>query len=224
MRGMQQTLPLRSTGPFAGYLSQSALSLAGYPFPPCHPCRSHPFPCYLITSLVIPRYETARSGLSGRDASAADRLPPLRELIWRRLRRRTAPQGGGPTEEDATGPGAEPEVGPGRSGAGGASTDRSRHREMLSWMVDQLTIDHDRPGGGGDAELPDYGGGVGHHQPGRSVPPPPPHFVLPRQLGPGSLRRPGLSTSLVLMPFGGPGRRRVSSGRRCARPAAARRP
>jgi len=74
----------------------------------------------------------------------SERLPPLRELIWRRLRRRT---GAGDDEEDpsisgpsGSGIGAEPSN---ASGGASASRDRSRHREILSWMVDQLTIDHE---------------------------------------------------------------------------------
>ena len=59
-----------------------------------------------------------------------ERLPPLRELIWRRLRRRTGAGGGAAEEEEEPGPSTE-------------SRDRTRHREMLSWMVDQLTIDHE---------------------------------------------------------------------------------
>merc|ERR1719219_1300763 len=59
-----------------------------------------------------------------------ERLPPLRELIWRRLRRRTGAGAGAAEEEEEPGPSTE-------------SRDRTRHREMLSWMVDQLTIDHE---------------------------------------------------------------------------------
>ena len=63
----------------------------------------------------------------------ADRFPPLRELILRRLRGRN---GAGDEEDDLL----PPSTG---SGSGNESRDRSRHREMLSWMVDQLTIDHE---------------------------------------------------------------------------------
>ena len=66
-----------------------------------------------------------------RYSNDGERLPPLRELIWRRLRRRTG-AGAGEEEEELPGPGATAE-----------SRDRTRHREMLSWMVDQLTIDHE---------------------------------------------------------------------------------
>lgn len=52
-------------------------------------------------------------------------LPPLREIIWRRLRRRNA-------QLDII----EDEI-----GATTGQRERSRHREMLSWMVNQLTID-----------------------------------------------------------------------------------
>ncbi len=71
--------------------------------------------------------------------SQGSRLPPLQELIWRRLRRRNAQLS---LLDDAIGAEA--------AGTGGASSartsatgrrERSRHREMLSWMVDQLTID-----------------------------------------------------------------------------------
>ena len=83
--------------------------------------------------------------------AGADRFPPLRELILRRLRGRG--NNGNDEEEDLLPP----------SGTSQESRDRSRHREMLSWMVsttdqsqlfvnkstnynhqvDQLTIDHE---------------------------------------------------------------------------------
>ena len=63
----------------------------------------------------------------------ADRFPPLRELILRRLRGRNG--GGAEAEED--------DLLPPSTGTETESRDRSRHREMLSWMVDQLTIDHE---------------------------------------------------------------------------------
>ncbi len=71
-------------------------------------------------------------GSSGGGATAADRLnlPPLREIIWRRLRRRNA-QLNLLDEEIGVETGAR---------------ERSRHREMLSWMVDQLTIDQHAQG------------------------------------------------------------------------------
>jgi len=71
-----------------------------------------------------------------------DRLPPLRELIWRRLRRRTG-QGQG-EEGDDDSPLAGLGLGSGREAREGSTRDRSRHREFLSsvsWAVDQLTID-----------------------------------------------------------------------------------
>merc|ERR1719320_2093538 len=80
-----------------------------------------------------------RSEMTG---NSSDRLPPLRELIWRRLRRRT---GAADEEEEplATAGNSTASTGTGTSGAPGSSRDRSRHREILSWMVDQLTIDHE---------------------------------------------------------------------------------
>ena len=84
-----------------------------------------------------------------------DRFPPLRELILRRLRGRNG--GGAEAEEE--------ELLPPSTGTETESRDRSRHREMLSWMVDQLTIDHE-----GEAEQLDsiniagpsgVGGGAG---------------------------------------------------------------
>jgi len=106
------------------------------------------------------RFETARSGLSSRDASSSERLPPLRELIWRRLRRRQQQV----EEEEAAAPTQE------TAASRQAGRDRSRHREMLSWMVDQLTIDHNPA----DAELPDYPQPPTHRPPGWFIPPPVP--------------------------------------------------
>jgi len=80
-----------------------------------------------------------RSEMTGNNS---DRLPPLRELIWRRLRRRT---GAAEDEEEplAAAGNSNASTGTGTSAAAGSSRDRSRHREILSWMVDQLTIDHE---------------------------------------------------------------------------------
>jgi len=80
-----------------------------------------------------------RSEIAG---NSSERLPPLRELIWRRLRRRT---GAGEDEEEplAAAGNSSASTGTGTSPATSASRDRSRHREILSWMVDQLTIDHE---------------------------------------------------------------------------------
>ena len=90
-----------------------------------------------------------------------ERLPPLRELIWRRLRRRTGVGAGAAEEEEEPGPSVE-------------SRDRTRHREMLSWMVDRLTIDHEGeaeqlesvnlPGSSGEARA----GGLPPRYPGRA--------------------------------------------------------
>ena len=67
------------------------------------------------------------------ETQGTDRFPPLRELILRRLRGRN---GGGTEAEDD-------DLLPPSTGGGAENRDRSRHREMLSWMVDQLTIDHE---------------------------------------------------------------------------------
>ena len=64
----------------------------------------------------------------------ADRFPPLRELILRRLRG----QNGGGAEAE------EEDPLPPSTGAETESRDRSRHGEISSWMVDQLTINHER--------------------------------------------------------------------------------
>ncbi len=66
-------------------------------------------------------------------ASNSERLPPLRELIWRRLRRRNAQLNLIDDEISAAG----------NNSASNSTTsrDRSRPREMLSWMVDQMTIE-----------------------------------------------------------------------------------
>jgi len=68
--------------------------------------------------------------------SSSGGLPPLRELIWRRMRRRNAQLN---MLDDEIGAAADS----GNDG-GEASRERARHRELLSWMVDQLTIDHVR--------------------------------------------------------------------------------
>ena len=60
----------------------------------------------------------------GNTSADSGALPPLREIIWRRLRRRNAQLH--VLDEEI---GAE------------TGRERSRHREMLSWMVDQLSID-----------------------------------------------------------------------------------
>ena len=74
--------------------------------------------------------------------NSSERLPPLRELIWRRLRRRT---GAGEDEEEplAAAGSSTTSTGTSTASTGSSSRDRSRHREILSWMVDQLTIDHE---------------------------------------------------------------------------------
>ena len=102
--------------------------------------------------------------------NSSERLPPLRELIWRRLRRRT---GAGEEEEEplAAAGGSTTSTGTSTAGTGGSSTrDRSRHREILSWMVDQLTIDHE-----GEADQLESGNiqGTSGTLGGASVPTPP---------------------------------------------------
>merc|ERR550525_1120897 len=90
------------------------------------------------------RYRSDRLAQSQTDRS--DRLPPLRELIWRRLRRRTGQQGEEGDEETGEGREREPREG-----------ERSRHREFLSsvsWAVDQLTIDPEGEGGAPEAAEP----------------------------------------------------------------------
>ena len=92
----------------------------------------------------------------------ADRLPPLRELIWRRLRRRTGQQGEEGEEESPGLSGVrervralEREAREASPGNRGETRERSRHREFLSsvsWAVDQLTID---PEGEVAGDLPD---------------------------------------------------------------------
>jgi hypothetical protein len=73
----------------------------------------------------------------GNEASVGNSggLPPLRELIWRRLRRRNAQLSLLDDEIGAETNGGENDA---RSEA---NRERARHRELLSWMVDQLTID-----------------------------------------------------------------------------------
>ena len=63
----------------------------------------------------------------------ADRFPPLRELILRRLRGRGS---GGDDDEELLAPSTE-------SVSNNETRDSTRRREMLSWMVDQLSIDHE---------------------------------------------------------------------------------
>lgn len=63
----------------------------------------------------------------------ADRFPPLRELILRRLRGRGS---GGDDEDELLSPSTE-------SVSNNETRDSTRRREMLSWMVDQLSIDHE---------------------------------------------------------------------------------
>jgi hypothetical protein len=87
-------------------------------------------------SLRRVRYRSDRLAAAGPADSRAERLPPLRELIWRRLRRRTGQQG-----EEAEEAHREPRD---RCCREGSPRERSRHREFLSsvsWAVDQLTID-----------------------------------------------------------------------------------
>eukprot|EP00092_Neocalanus_flemingeri_P104080 GFUD01133263.1.p1 GENE.GFUD01133263.1~~GFUD01133263.1.p1 ORF type:complete len:866 (+),score=189.92 GFUD01133263.1:273-2600(+) len=102
--------------------------------------------------------------------NSSERLPPLRELIWRRLRRRT---GAGEDEEEPLAAAGGSTASTGTStGSGGSSTrDRSRHREILSWMVDQLTIDHE---GEADQLEPTNIQGPSGALGGASVPTPPP--------------------------------------------------
>lgn len=87
-----------------------------------------------------PSGSSASGGGGGGSNSDTLRLPPLRELIWRRLRRRNAQLN---LLEEEIGAAADRDTG-GLSSSGNAVGDavsRNRHREMLSWMVDQLTID-----------------------------------------------------------------------------------
>ena len=106
------------------------------------------------------RYRSDRLAQGQGDRS--DRLPPLRELIWRRLRRRTGQQGEEGEEES---PGLlgvrervralEREAREASPGNRGETRERSRHREFLSsvsWAVDQLTID---PEGEVTGDIPD---------------------------------------------------------------------
>merc|ERR1712203_199893 len=113
------------------------------------------------------RYRSDRLAQSQTDRS--DRLPPLRELIWRRLRRRTGQQGEEGEEETGEGREREPREG-----------ERSRHREFLSsvsWAVDQLTIDPE-----GDPSAPEPA------EP--SLPPVPPlNNPRPAEPGPGGAAR-----------------------------------
>lgn len=80
-------------------------------------------------------FDTSSSFLNpdgGNDLGSSVRLPPLRELIWRRINRRNAQLS---LLEDELGAEA------GQQSPTSSHRDRSRHREMLSWMVDQLSID-----------------------------------------------------------------------------------
>ncbi len=89
-------------------------------------------------------------------------LPPLRELIWRRLRRRNAQlnllddeigaeanSGGGDGRGPSAAAASERGGGLASPSSPGAVGERTRHREMLSLMVDQLSIDQQQAGGGG---------------------------------------------------------------------------
>merc|ERR1719350_2696334 len=116
-------------------------------------------------SLRRVRYRSDR--LAQAQADRSDRLPPLRELIWRRLRRRTGQQGEEGEEEGGSRE-REPREG-----------ERSRHREFLSsvsWAVDQLTIDPE-----GDPSAPEPA------EP--SLPPVPPPNPRPAEPGPGGAAR-----------------------------------
>ena len=97
-----------------------------------------------LRDLALPplNTNTLPEGANGGDAEP---LPPLREIIWRRLRRRNA-QLNQLDQEIGSETGRE---------------QRSRHREMLSWMVDQMQIDQQQQqrqqqhaGSGGSAEPP----------------------------------------------------------------------
>lgn len=79
--------------------------------------------------------------------SPAERLPPLRELIWRRLRRRNGEE----EEEETMDLDREQE----RNRQGDVwDRERNRHREMLREMVDQLSIHQEA--GGPDLSLPPF--------------------------------------------------------------------
>ncbi len=82
--------------------------------------------------------QTLNSNLVLGDGAADGELPPLRELIWRRLRRRNAQLNLLDDEIGAETGAAPPPT------TGSVDRDRARHREMLSWMVDQLSIDQAR--------------------------------------------------------------------------------
>ena len=100
------------------------------------------------------------------DDLGSERLPPLRELIWRRLRRRSAQIARLEDDNERTdqtgnqAPGSLPGNGSGQIGQTGQFV--RTHREGLTRMVDQMRIDQaTNTGNPGSTNPQNGGGGIG---------------------------------------------------------------